>query len=85
MCAGVRAEPKQVLEALRWVGEIQPDADAQSAEWQQAAVRLFDALQTALAKLDAAGVCRGCGKPLGAYCLECAWPNKRRSERRSSG
>jgi hypothetical protein len=73
--------PRRVLAKLAWVrtgsGEM-PDA---GLDWQTAAAELFNALDEALGQLDAAGLCRGCGKPLGSYCLECAWPHKRRSER----
>jgi len=72
--------PRRVLEKLAWVrnGIGQPP-DA-GLDWQRAAAELFDALDRALGQLDAAGLCRGCGKPLGTYCLECAWPHKRRGE-----
>jgi len=73
--------PRGVLEKLAWVrNEIGKSPDA-VLDWQTAAGELFDALDQALGRLDAAGMCRGCGKPLGAYCLECAWPHKRLRER----
>jgi len=84
MSAETFKDPRGVLEKLGWVrtGSSEPP-DARLEDWQAAAAELFEALDAALGQLDAAGLCRGCGKPLGSYCLECAWPHKRRSERRS--
>ena len=72
---------RRVLEKLVWVRTGSSDRPAVELDWQTAAKELFDALDEALNQLDAAGLCRGCGKPVGSYCLECAWPHKRRSER----
>lgn len=75
-----KVEPKDVLARMGWVGEA--EGSASPAEWQAAARQIFGALETAVRQLESSGLCRGCGKPLGAYCLECAWPHRRRRERR---
>ncbi len=77
-------DPSEVLGRLAWVRNDAAGAFQAPPDWQSAAEDLFDALSVALAKLESAGLCLGCGKPVGAYCLECAWPHKRRSERRQN-
>ncbi len=82
MSAHTAQDARAVLSRLAWVRSGEAPARTDQRDWQAAAQELFDTLGMALGQLEAAGLCRGCGKPLGAYCLECAWPHKRRSERR---
>lgn len=82
MSAELAQELRVVHTRLAWVGSDDGPADIDRQDWQAAAGELYDALGAALNGLEAARLCRGCGKPLGSYCLECAWPHKRRSERR---
>lgn len=85
MSSTTSEDPRRVLEMLAWVRTGSDDKPDTERGWQEAAGKLYAALDTALSQLAAAGLCRGCGKPLGSYCLECAWPHKRRTARLREG
>jgi len=70
-------DPKEVLARLHWVKVGSPELSVFPREWSAAAVELYDSLDAALAQLEAAGKCRKCGRPIGSYCLQCAWPHRR--------
>ena len=74
---------KEVLERLHWVKVGDPEQSGVPTDWRAAAVELYDALDATLMRLEAAGLCRQCGRPLGAYCVQCAWPSRRRRERQT--
>ena len=76
---------QEVYARLMWIESGASSAGLDRQDWQAAAVTLHAALGEALDHLKAAGFCRDCGKPLGAYCIECAWPHKRRDDRRRGG
>lgn len=77
MSAMSTPDPKQVLARLKWVKAGRPGEDADPVNWKNAAEELFDTLETTCERLDAAGLCRKCGRPLGSYCVQCAWPSGR--------
>ena len=76
-------DPKQVLERLHWVRAGDLELSAAPTDWQVVAGELYDALDTALEQLEVTGLCRQCGEPLGLYCVRCAWPSRRRRERKA--
>jgi hypothetical protein len=83
MSAKTTLDPKEVLERLHWVKAAHPELSAVPTDWQAVAVELYDALDATLKRLEAAGLCRRCGRPLGSYCVQCAWPSRRRRERQT--
>jgi ribosomal protein S12 methylthiotransferase accessory factor YcaO len=83
MSAKTTPDPKEVLERLHWVKAGHPESFAVPTDWQAAAVELYDALDATIERLEAAGLCRRCGRPLGSYCVQCAWPSRRRRERQT--
>jgi hypothetical protein len=76
-------DPKEVLSRLNWVKAGDPKLSAAPPDWQAVAGELYDALDTTLKQLEAAGLCRQCGESLGLYCVQCAWPSRRRRERKT--
>jgi hypothetical protein len=83
MSAKTTPDPKEVLERLHWVKAGDPEQSGVPTDWQAAAVELYDALDVTSRRLEAAGLCRQCGRPLGSYCMQCAWPSRRRRERQT--
>jgi hypothetical protein len=83
MSAKTTLDPRQVLTRLHWVKAGDPDLSAAPRDWQAVAGELYDALDASLKQLEAAGLCRQCGEPLGLYCVQCAWPSRRRRERKA--
>ena len=83
MSTTTEPDPKQALARLHWVKAGYPELSAVPADWQAAAVELYDALAAPLKRLEAAGLCRRCGKSLGSYCIQCAWPHRRSRERQT--
>lgn len=83
MSATTEPDPREVLARLHWVKAGGPELCAVPADWQAVAVVLYDALDATLKRLETAGRCRGCGRPLGSYCVQCAWPHKRKRERQT--
>ena len=83
MSAKTMPDPTQVPARLDWVKGGDSESSAAPTEWQDAAGELYDALDTTLKQLEAAGLCRQCGRPLGSYCMQCAWPSRRRRERQA--
>ncbi len=83
MSATTAPDPKDVLARLHWVKAGSPELFAAPTEWRAAAAELYDALEATFTRLKAAGLCRGCGRPLGSYCAQCAWPHKRSRERQA--
>jgi len=77
MSAKPTPDPKEMLLRLHWVKAGSPDLSVVPKEWQAVAAELYDALDATLAQLEAAGRCRKCGRPIGSYCLQCAWPHRR--------
>jgi hypothetical protein len=76
-------DPKEVLARLHWVKARAPEFSVAPVDWQAAAAELHDALDTSLKQLEMAGLCHKCGEPLGLYCVRCAWPGRRRHERKA--
>jgi hypothetical protein len=76
-------DPKGVLARLHWVKAGNPDLFTVPTDCQAVAVELYDTLDATLKRLEAAGQCRGCGRPIGSYCIQCAWPHKRTRERQT--
>jgi hypothetical protein len=76
-------DPKEVLERLHWVKAGGPELSTVPTDWQTVAVELYDALDATIKRLEAAGLCHQCGRPLGSYCVQCAWPSRRRRERQT--
>jgi hypothetical protein len=76
-------DPKEVLARLHWLKAGDPELIAVPADWQAATIELYDALDATFKRLEAAGLCRGCGKPLGSYCVQCAWPHRKSRERQT--
>jgi hypothetical protein len=83
MSAKTMPDPKEVLARLHWVKAGDPELSAVPTDWQAVSVELYDALDVTLKQLEAAGLCRRCGDPLGLYCVQCAWPSRRRRGRKS--
>jgi len=83
MSAKSTPEPKEVLARLHWVKAGNPELFVVPKDCQAVAVELYAALDATLMRLEAAGLCRGCGRPLGSYCLQCAWPHKRTHQRQT--
>jgi hypothetical protein len=81
MSAHSSARPQEILDRLRWVADGSGEQVDPPVDWRDAAGELYAALESCLGTLEAAGKCRQCGKPLGAYCIECAWPHKRKPGR----
>jgi len=81
MSATTRPDPKEVLARLHWVKASDPELSPDPVDWRAATVDLYDALDATLKRLEAGGLCRGCGKPIGSYCVQCAWPHRRSRER----
>jgi hypothetical protein len=81
MSSKTMPDPKQVLARLDWVKGGDHESLAAPTDWQDAAGELYDALDATLKQLEAAGLCRQCGEPLGLYCVKCAWPSRRRRKR----
>jgi hypothetical protein len=82
MSAKTTPDPKEVLARLNWVKDGDPELPAAPADWQAVATELYDALDAARKQLEMAGLCHKCGEPLGLYCVQCAWPSRRRRERK---
>ncbi len=76
-------DPKEVLARLNWLKAGYSETSSAPADWHAVASELYDALDATLAELEAAGLCRQCGEPLGLYCVRCAWPSRRRRERKT--
>jgi hypothetical protein len=76
-------DPEEVLERLHWVNAGSPESSVVPTDWRAAAAELYDTLDATLKRLAAAGLCRQCGRPLGSYCMQCAWPSRRRRERQT--
>jgi hypothetical protein len=83
MSAKPTPDPKEVLARLHWVKADDPALITVPSDWQAVAAELYSALDATLKRLEAAGLCRGCGRPLGSYCVQCAWPHSRSHERPS--
>jgi hypothetical protein len=83
MSAKNTPDPEEVLERLHGVKVGDPEKSGVPTDWQAVAVELYDALDATLKRLEAAGLCRQCGRPLGSYCMQCAWPSRRRRERQT--
>ena len=85
-------DPKAVLEKYRHPAECrnaeQPEEfghKAESDEAEDAALELWNALDATLKQLEAAVLCRKCGRPLGSYCVQCAWPHRRSRDQDGRG
>jgi hypothetical protein len=85
MSAKPTPDPKEVQARLHWVKAGSPELSVVPEEWRAVAVELYDALDLALTQLEAAGKCRKCGKPIGSYCLPCAWPHRRSQKGQTDG
>jgi hypothetical protein len=83
MSALTTPDTKEVMARLQWVKDGAQESSAALADWQAAAGELYDALDTTLKQLEEAGLCHKCGEPLGLYCVRCAWPSRRRRERKA--
>ena len=83
MSAKTTPDPEEVLARLHWVKSGSPESSAVPTDWQAVAEELYDALDATLKQLEVAGLCRQCGEPLGLYCVQCAWPSRRRRKRKS--
>jgi hypothetical protein len=83
MSAEPTPDPKEVLARLHWVKADDPASITVPSDWQAVAAELYGALDATLKRLEAAGLCRGCGRPLGSYCVQCAWPHRRSHERQT--
>jgi hypothetical protein len=83
MSSRTTPDPKEVLARLIWVKSGGPELSTAPADWQSVAGELYDALDTTVKQLEMAGLCHKCGEPLGLYCVRCAWPSRRRRERKA--
>jgi hypothetical protein len=83
MSAKTTPDPTEVLARLRWVQAGKAELSAVPTDWQAVAEELYMALEAAHKQLEAAGLCRQCGEPLGLFCVQCAWPSRRRRERKT--
>jgi hypothetical protein len=82
MSAKTTSDPSEVLARMQWVKAGDPELSAVPTDWQAVVVQLYDALDASVKQLEAAGLCRQCGEPLGLYCVQCAWPSRRRRGRK---
>jgi len=83
MSANPAPGPKEVLARLHWVKAGDSELSAVAEDWQAVALKLYDALNATFQERELAGLCRGGGRPLGSYCVQCAWPHRRSHERHS--
>lgn len=73
-----------VLSRYQWLGADPAAEPVKDPDWPAIAQQLFQALEASIQTQQAEGLCRACGRALGSYCVQCAWPHRRKKDRQSS-